>query len=202
MDTKIIHWNINLVPCSIATLKSYRFRVPSYQRGYRWERLQVRQLLSDLSEANPDVPNYLQSIVVAPVSEDSVHYYDLIDGQQRLTTIYLILKALSKQWIMKEKQGHEWIIESASRAIQGNLQSNVRAIAISYRYNCLTLKCYLDSLPSEQDKEMLSDIAGEIISDFPPDKLPRTTEICKFSNVLISELDKLDSFIYIRANEL
>ena len=109
---------------------------------------------------------------------------------------------LSKRWIMKDNQGHEWIIDSAIRAIQGNLQSNVRAIAIGYRYNRLTLKCYLDSLPSEQDKEMLSDIAGEIISDFPPDKIPRTTEICEFSNVPISELDKLDSFIYIRTDEL
>lgn len=108
---------------------------------------------------------------------------------------------LSKRCLMKEKQGHKWIIDSASRAIQGNIQSNVRAIAIGYRYNRLTLKCYLDSLPSEQDKEMLSDIAGEIISDFPPDKIPRTTEICEFSNVPISELDKLDSFIYIRTNE-
>ena len=109
---------------------------------------------------------------------------------------------LSKRWIIKDNQGHGWIVDSASRAIQGNLQSNVRAIAIGYRYNRLTLKCYLDSLPSEQDKEMLSDIAGEIISDFPPDKIPRTTEICEFSNVPISELDKLDSFIYIRTNEL
>ncbi|MDE6114734.1 MAG: hypothetical protein K2G49_06700 [Muribaculum sp.] len=109
---------------------------------------------------------------------------------------------LSKRWIIKDNQGHRWIVDSASRAIQGNLQSNVRAIAIGYRYNRLTLKCYLDSLPSEQDKELLSDIAGEIISDCPPDKIPRTTEICEFSNVPISELDKLDSFIYIRTNEL
>lgn len=114
----------------------------------------------------------------------------------------LVTSYLSKRWIMKDNQGHEWIIDSARRAIQGNLQSNVRAIAIGYRYNRLTLKCYLDSLPSEQDKEMLSDIAGEIISNFPPDKIPRTTEICEFSNVPISELDKLDSFIYIRNDEL
>lgn len=114
----------------------------------------------------------------------------------------MITSYLSKRWVMKDNQGHEWIIDSASRAIQGNLQSNVRAIAISYRYNRLMLKCYLDSLPSEQDKEMLSDIAGEIISDFPPDKIPRTTEICEFSNVPISELDKLDSFIYISPDEL
>lgn len=109
---------------------------------------------------------------------------------------------LSKRWIIKDNQGHGWIVDSASRAIQGNLQSNVRAIAIGYRYNRLTLKCYLDSLPSEQDKELLSDIAGEIISDFPPNKIPRTTEICELSNVPISELDKLDSFIYIRTDEL
>lgn len=114
----------------------------------------------------------------------------------------LLTSYLSKRCLMKEKQGHEWIIDSASRAIQGNLQSNVRAIAIGYRYNRLTLKCYLDSLPSEQDKEMLSDIAGEIISDCPHDRMPRTTEICEFSNVPISELDKLDSFIYIRNDEL
>lgn len=114
----------------------------------------------------------------------------------------LFTSYLSKRWIMKDNQGHEWIIDSASRTIQENLQSNVRAIAIGYSYNCLTLKCYLDSLPSKQDKEMLSDIAGEIISDFPPDKIPRTTEICEFSNVPISELDKLDSFIYIRSGEL
>ena len=109
---------------------------------------------------------------------------------------------LSKRWIIKDNQGHGWIVDSARRTIQGNLQSNVRAIAIGYRYNRLTLKCYLDSLPSEQDKELLSDIAGEIISDFPPDKIPRTTEICELSNVPISELDKLDSFIYIRTDEL
>lgn len=114
----------------------------------------------------------------------------------------LVTSYFSKRWIMKNNQGYKWFIASASRAIQGNLQSNVRAIAIGYRYNHLTLKCYLDSLPSEQDKEMLSDIAGEMISDFPPDKIPRTTEICEFSNVPISELDKLDSFIYIRTDEL
>lgn len=114
----------------------------------------------------------------------------------------MITSYLSKRWIIKEKQGHERIINSASRAIQGNLQSNIRAIAIGYRYNRLMLKYYLDSLPSEQDKEMLSDIAGEIISDFPPDKIPRITEICEFSNVPISEFDKLDSFIYIRTDEL
>lgn len=95
---------------SISNLNS-RFRIPAYQRGYRWERRHVRQLLDDLLEhindnnynVNNRIPYYLQPIVVAPLSlnenpdEKSIPYdYDLIDGQQRLTTIYIILKALKE----------------------------------------------------------------------------------------------------------
>lgn len=97
--------SINLEPRTIASLKGLHFRIPSYQRGYRWERRQVEQLLNDLAEAKATSPYYLQPVVVAPTSlearkEFSKHkdeeWYDLIDGQQRLTTIYLILQAFSK----------------------------------------------------------------------------------------------------------
>lgn len=76
---------------------NYKFRIPSYQRGYRWEREQVEQLLVDISQSNPKEPYYLQPIVVAPIEEEKSECdYDLIDGQQRLTTLYIIFKALEK----------------------------------------------------------------------------------------------------------
>lgn len=68
-----------------------RFYVPSYQRGYRWERKQVRQLLDDISRSGDGV-YYLQPVVVAPNDRDG---FDLIDGQQRLTTISMIYRLLS-----------------------------------------------------------------------------------------------------------
>ena len=97
------------------------FRIPSYQRGYRWEKRQVEQLLDDLvlhydTRKDPEVPYYLQPIVVAPFQhedknsiyvdpslrlDEESYDFDLIDGQQRLTTIFLILKAL------KEAQGYD-----------------------------------------------------------------------------------------------
>lgn len=96
--------NSCLEPRSISDLKKLRFRIPSYQRGYRWEKLQVQQLLDDIAESDETLPYYLQPIVVAPASteeldklpEDEMFDYDLIDGQQRITTILLILKALCK----------------------------------------------------------------------------------------------------------
>lgn len=93
-----------LEPKYISELKGLKFRIPSYQRGYRWERLQVEQILEDIAESDENSPYYLQPIVVAPapeeinnaLDENEKFDYDLIDGQQRLTTLYLILSALEK----------------------------------------------------------------------------------------------------------
>jgi hypothetical protein len=62
------------------------FRVPRYQRGYRWGRLEVERLLNDIWE-NGDKDYSLQPVVVKRDAEDK---WELVDGQQRLTTLYLI----------------------------------------------------------------------------------------------------------------
>lgn len=62
------------------------FRVARYQRGYRWGKLEVERLLNDIWESKGE-PYSLQPVVVKRDSED---VWELVDGQQRLTTLYLI----------------------------------------------------------------------------------------------------------------
>ena len=64
------------------------FFIPSYQRGYRWGKEQIDMLLNDIWE-NGEQNYCLQPIVVKNLGENK---FELIDGQQRLTTIYLIMK--------------------------------------------------------------------------------------------------------------
>lgn len=75
------------------------FHIPAYQRGYRWERTQVKTLLNDLyqcMEANGQEKDYcLQPVVVQKKGELQ---YDLIDGQQRLTTIYILLRYVEQNF--------------------------------------------------------------------------------------------------------
>ena len=66
------------------------FYVPSYQRGYRWGEQEVRQLLDDLQESC-GATYYLQPVVVKGRDDGS---WELVDGQQRLTTLYLIFRYL------------------------------------------------------------------------------------------------------------
>lgn len=77
----------------------YRFLIPAYQRGYRWTPDQVMDLLLDIDEniKNGNNKSYcLQPLVVKKkIAEDGAFVYELIDGQQRLTTLFLILCALA-----------------------------------------------------------------------------------------------------------
>ena len=63
------------------------FYVPSYQRGYRWGEDEVLRLLNDVYQNGKK--NYCLQPVVVRKSEEN---YELIDGQQRLTTLYLIYR--------------------------------------------------------------------------------------------------------------
>lgn len=77
------------------TVGDCRFRIPLYQRPYAWEPKQVKQLLNDLYEAfgNPSNTYY---VGILSVVESEGNMYDLIDGQQRITTLMLVGKAASK----------------------------------------------------------------------------------------------------------
>ena len=64
------------------------FRIGRYQRGYRWGPDEVERLLDDIWE-NGDRPYCLQPVVVKGNEEGP---WELVDGQQRLTTLYLVFK--------------------------------------------------------------------------------------------------------------
>lgn len=69
-----------------------RFFVARYQRGYRWGPDEVRRLLDDLWE-NREHDYSLQPVVVKRRGEE----WELVDGQQRLTTLYLLLRYMELQ---------------------------------------------------------------------------------------------------------
>lgn len=70
---------------------SGHFLVPRYQRGYRWGEHEVKALLDDISSSEGKY--YLQPLVVKRVEDAR---WELIDGQQRLTTLYLILQYIHR----------------------------------------------------------------------------------------------------------
>ena len=100
-----------------------KFYIPTYQRGYRWDTQQVTDLLEDVYEfkgkANTQNGEFycLQPIVVKKREDGR---YDVIDGQQRLTTIMIIQKYLEKR---------TYSIEYATRPGSSDFLANIAEYA-------------------------------------------------------------------------
>lgn len=105
---------------SISNLLGLKFFIPSYQRGYRWNEQQIEDLLNDINDFRPESVNNsdeetwycLQPLVVKKIRKvyipcdevtEEEDWYEVIDGQQRLTTIYLIIHYFNEMWNGKRK---------------------------------------------------------------------------------------------------
>ena len=81
------------------------FQIPNYQRGYAWEEPQLQDLLDDLDEL-PDGREHFTGMIVlqhtdrpsvVDISGDEHSVLDVVDGQQRLTTLVLLLDAIRRE---------------------------------------------------------------------------------------------------------
>ncbi len=103
------------------------FRIPDYQRGYAWGKLQINDFWSDLNNLDKDRIHYTGMITV----EHKENYYHVIDGQQRLTTIMILLKVVLDQfddedWI-DDKEKNDYVKKYLFRRI-GKEGKNLKVI--------------------------------------------------------------------------
>jgi len=79
---------------------SARYKAPVFQRPYVWGRKELEGLGDDIDTVDPEIGQFLGAIVLKdlgrPSGPSSPTEYLIIDGQQRLTTIYLVLLAIAE----------------------------------------------------------------------------------------------------------
>ncbi|WP_075175524.1 DUF262 domain-containing protein [Acinetobacter indicus] len=114
MNTQLL-----IEPMSIQKLLDKNFFIPSYQRGYRWSPQQIKDFLNDIKEFEPKTNELgekswycLQPLVIKPMDanakttfnlDESKDWYEVIDGQQRLTTLFLVVHYINEMWKGKQK---------------------------------------------------------------------------------------------------
>lgn len=108
----------------ISDLLKEKFYVPRYQRGYRWGKQEITELLDDILQyyrATKDRKNKvskfycLQPVVVKSKTWDTITGWELIDGQQRLTSILLILEYLEDVRVLLERGTDIYSIDFETR---------------------------------------------------------------------------------------
>ena len=142
------------------------FKVPRYQREYSWDIQQFADLFYDIGDADEEYGHFFGSILLYCDSEKKSSA-EIIDGQQRITTFFLLLKALKDvllEFLMSQTKINKRVkdaIENAIREIDTRLFSTPRKISIVKSINNPRLET------GKRDKELFS----EIIKDRGPQNL-------------------------------
>ena len=157
---------------TIGELSGLSFFIPNYQRGYRWTCQQVMDLLNDINEfdASKDGFYCLQPLVVRLRNEKdivtkihetnklseireilnkSVGKWEVIDGQQRLTTIYIILRCLGSN----EPYSLEYATRGKSREFLLNMDKYDENENIDFYYMAQAGETVNNWLKTDFDKE-------------------------------------------------
>lgn len=163
---------------SVKELLGMKFFIPSYQRGYRWTEQQVKDLLNDIWEfstkAKQDSESYcLQPLVVKRKDEDVLNSikaatsieevktllkgsWEVIDGQQRLTTLFIILSVLEE----KSLYSIEYETRNGSKEFLKKIDENKKYDNIDYYHICQSKQTvaswpYNDVIDKEDFKKTL-----------------------------------------------
>lgn len=117
-----------LTTLNIKTLFSGdKYTIPIYQRNYAWQEDQVKQLIQDIWDfaiKNKESNYYIGTLVVFKRKSDEGSIYETIDGQQRLTTLNILLSVLKHEFndVIK-KDLESWVklnLQFDSRPISDN----------------------------------------------------------------------------------
>ena len=99
--------NDNIQPLDIKSFLSQdKYRIPIYQRNYDWGEKQALQLIEDIADyasIKKDKKYYIGSAVVFARSNGLEEYYETIDGQQRLTTLTILMIVLKQMAEVQDK---------------------------------------------------------------------------------------------------
>lgn len=139
------------------------YQVPRYQRPYSWGNEQLEKLWEDLMDAQHNEPNYfLGSIITAKPDGAVSNYIDVVDGQQRLTTL-LILLCVYRDLFPDINQE---ILDVDPFAIDSNIVKS--SIKYNDRFERLRLKTHSNH---ESDfQELILNEGAAILNEYPKQK--------------------------------
>ena len=186
---------------SISSAFKDHYIVPDYQREYVWKDEQIEQLTSDLIDAyNAD--NKKAYFLGTIVTYDAGSQFELIDGQQRLTTFFILLCAIKK--VYADKGENTSLIENLIYSpIMNDDGDIVNQYHLQLQYedagNCLELIEQGEPKPKSltQSGELLFN-SYEIILKFLTENFPNIADLKKFVVFLLSKT----SFIRIETYDI
>ncbi len=169
------------------------FQVPIYQRNYAWEDAEINALVKDILDSYEKDKNSVYYIGTLVTYKRGDNVFEVIDGQQRLTTIYLLLKALGIPLKNKLTYAARQISKDTIEKLPNIPESYDEGIKNGFRYA----------------QEAIKNIVGEKLDDYKNYflenvriihyRVPRDVELNHYFEVMNSRGEQLEKHEIVKA---
>ena len=123
--------------------KEVHYVIPRYQRAYAWEDKEIVQLIDDINDSVGDY--YIGSLVVAKV-KGREERYEVVDGQQRLTTLYLLLHYLVSHDGLVGEVGKTLSFDCREDRLEQSILNGLKAIDQKFMAGAIDVDAFVERL--------------------------------------------------------
>lgn len=182
------------------------FTVPPYQRAYSWTSVQRKALFSDITKLlhhpDPERQHFMATVVCLSVHNSSFvgssqfNRYDIVDGQQRLTTLIILLKAIA---IALNSDGSADLREEAREIEKLMVKGDQRLILLQTNHDNATIfKNYLQDGVKPNKEDLITSSQRNLLSAFDDcEKFVKTFASTKILLPLLLAIKNKLAFIFI-----
>ena len=170
--------------------------IPLYQRAYAWEDKQLTQLIEDISDISDDTNYYIGALVVS--KQDG--RFEVVDGQQRLTSLYLLMNCLGLEvkntltFACREKSNYtlkniqDLLLDDRSKLDMDRIESGIqRGIEI------LTEEINKDDFDKDEFLKKLSKVIVYRI------EVPENTDLNRYFEIMNTRGEQLEQHDILKA---
>lgn len=136
---------------SFLFLSRDRFQIPYFQRPYVWSEDNWKKLINNIIDNNYDC--FIGSVIIQRVKED---LFSIIDGQQRITTICILLKACQR--IINDEDSYDarikyMLFHSTAPGVPPNISQNNLSLIVNHSIEKDFGAIMMGELDTEEDSE-------------------------------------------------
>lgn len=173
---------------------TYRYIVPIYQRNYAWGKKEIEQLLDDIISSNGEY--FLGSLIIHKNDDD---LYEVIDGQQRLTTLYILLKSLKcsiENYLQFEaRKNYESALSKLSNGKESQNDIEVEEIAQGYKI----IDEYLQPKKAEVHEKLKEKLENVYLVQI---EVPEDIDLNQYFETMNTRGEQLEQHQIVKANLL
>jgi uncharacterized protein with ParB-like and HNH nuclease domain len=162
-----------------------QYVIPTYQRRYSWTEKQIWELIEDVTQIEGGDHHLLGSIVcLAGHHKAGLNQLEVVDGQQRLTTVVIILECIRQRLAQEGDTKAASDIETLLSAVPPTGQA--------------VTKVLLDSIDAGEFKDLVSQVTGR---EFKNQHLLRAFQVVREEAIKESTIEQLRMFVYKLRNQ-